>query len=444
MALISLGCAKNQVDSEIMLAQLAQAGFQPTDSIKDADVIIVNSCGFIESAKRESLAALLEAGEDKRKEARLILAGCLSQGYGRDLAVVMPEVDAFVGPGLAGEIVGVVKEVLRGRKITVLRTSGDWETLPLPRLLSTASGTAYLKVAEGCSHHCSFCSIPRLRGSYRSRPEEAIMAEAGQLAAQGIKEIVLIAQDSAAYGIDRYGEARLGQLLRNMAEIDGIQWIRLLYLFPTHITDDLIQVMLEEAKVCRYFDLPLQHCSADILARMGRPPLRQVLPLINKVRELMPDSVWRSTFIVGFPGETDRDFQELCTFLRVMSFDWVGAFTFSPEEETRAALMPHQVEETIKKERWNQLMRIQRDITAQKLRSWVGREIEVLVESGRGEDGNSRGRTRGQAPEVDGVVLLKGDFQPGRLVRARVIRSNDYDLVAEPANGHVGQTLPAV
>lgn len=431
VAIISLGCAKNRVDTEVMLAGLAQAGYQPTNTVQAADVVIINSCGFIEAAKRESLAAVLEAAQGKRKGSKLILAGCLAQGYGQELALELPEVDAFVGPGLAGQIAAVVKDVLAGKRVLALGQAGDWEALPLPRLLTSPAGSAYLKIAEGCSHRCTFCAIPRLRGPYRSRPEEAILTEAGQLAAQGVKEIVLVAQDTAAYGYDLYGEFRLPQLIRRLAKVEGIRWLRLLYLYPTHVSPLLLQVMAEEEKVCRYFDLPLQHSSPRILARMGRPPLSRVWSLLEQIRSLMPDAVLRSTFIVGFPGEKEEDFAHLCSFLETVAFDWVGAFAFSPEEGTPAASLPDQVPQELKQERWQALMRLQRQITTRKLRAWVGRETEVLVEEAQKGKRAARGRTRGQAPEVDGTVLLKGRCQPGEILPVRITGVRGYDLVGE-------------
>lgn len=428
---VTLGCAKNRVDSEVMLAQLAQAGYLITDDPQTADVVIFNTCGFIEAAKRESLAAVLEAAERKTEAKKLILAGCLAQGHGRELAAELPEVDAIVGPGMAGRMATVVREVLAGKRVLALGSRGEWEALPLPRLLTTFPGTAYLKIAEGCNHRCSFCTIPRLRGPYRSRPEEAILTEAAQLAAHGVKELVLIAQDTAAYGYDRYGEFRLPRLVRRLAGLDGIRWLRLLYLHPAQVTRELLEVMATEEKVCRYFDLPLQHSAAAILARMGRPPLRRALSLLEEIRTAMPDAVIRSTFIVGFPGESDQDFAHLCSFLETASLDWVGAFVYSPEEGTRAAALAPPVPDEVKKERWHALMRLQADITARKLRGWVGREAEVLVEADTRRAGRARGRTRGQAPEVDGAVLLRGEAPVGEIVRARLIGVRGYDLLGE-------------
>lgn len=431
VAVISLGCAKNRVDTEVMLAGLAQAGYQPTDAIQAADVVIVNSCGFIEAAKRESLAAVLAAAQDKKKETKLILAGCLAQGYAQELAQELPEVDAFVGPGLAAHMAAVVRDVLAGKRVLALGQAGDWEAQPLPRLLTSPAGSAYLKIAEGCSHRCTFCAIPRLRGPYRSRPEEAILTEAAQLAAQGVKEIVLVAQDTAAYGYDLYGEFRLPELLRRLAKVEGVRWLRLLYLYPTHVSPLLLQVMADEEKVCRYFDLPLQHSSPRILARMGRPSLRRVWPVLEQIRSLMPDAVLRSTFIVGFPGEREEDFAHLCSFLETVAFDWVGAFVFSPEEGTPAASLPEQVPPEVKQERWQALLRRQRQITSQKLRAWVGREMEVLVEAAPTGRRPGRGRTRGQAPEVDGTVLLRGRCRTGEILPVRITGVRGYDLLGE-------------
>ncbi|MGB9887046.1 MAG: 30S ribosomal protein S12 methylthiotransferase RimO [Moorellales bacterium] len=428
VALISLGCPKNQVDSEVMLARLAQAGYQPTDQIPAADVIIVNTCGFIEAAKRESIEATLEALSSRKPGAKLILAGCLAQGWGEELAQELPEVEAVVGPGLVGEIVSVVEEVLGGRRLLARQPAGDWEHQVLPRLLSGNRGSAYLKIAEGCSHRCSFCVIPRLRGPYRSRPEEVILEEAAQLAACGAKELVLVAQDTASWGIDRYGEFRLPRLLRRLAGLPEVRWLRLLYLYPTHVRPELLAVMAEEEKVCRYFDLPFQHASPRMLSLMGRPQVERHWALLEQIRGLMPDAVLRGTFIVGFPGETEEDFTELLSFVQKTEFDWVGAFTFSPEEGTPAAGLPGAVPEEVKQKRWERLMRLQQAITGRRLASWVGRRVEVLVEGKRGTE-IWCGRSRGQAPEIDGAVWLRGKAAVGEIVTVTITGVRGYDLL---------------
>jgi ribosomal protein S12 methylthiotransferase len=431
VAVISLGCAKNRVDTEVMLASLAQAGYELTNSVPDADVVIVNACGFIDEAKRESLAAFLEVARDKKKEAKLILAGCLAQGYGPELLPELPEADAFIGPGLAGDVVSVVRRVMSGEKVIALNAAGQWENRPLPRVLTTPPGTAYLKIAEGCSHGCTFCTIPRLRGPYRSRPEKVIYEEAAQVAAAGVKEIVLVAQDTAAYGYDLYGEFRLPHLLRLLCRLDGVGWIRLLYLYPTRVRPELLKVIAEEEKICRYFDLPIQHSSPRILSLMGRPPVQRVRRVIESIRSTMPDAVLRATFIVGFPGETQQDFEDLCAFLRQVEFDWVGAFVYSPQDGTKAAQLPGQVSEEVKQERWEALMGLQRPITSKRLRRWVGQRVEVLVEK-TALRGAALGRTRGQAPEVDGVVKVTGGSpQPGEIISVKITGIRGYDLLAQ-------------
>jgi ribosomal protein S12 methylthiotransferase len=434
---LSLGCPKNLADSELMLGALTGAGFEVTLDPGEAQVLIVNTCAFIESAKKESIDAILEAGRIKREAGgrRLVVAGCMAQRYGTELREQLPEVDIFVGTGNFLDL----PELLRRTE------SPEARPIPYPgaaHLLAGAGArrvktgdffSAYLKISEGCNHKCTFCIIPRIRGLHESRPLADVVTEARSLVATGVREINLIAQDLTAYGRDLGPRASLAQLLRELDRIEGLHWVRLLYCYPNFVTDELLEAIAELPRVVKYIDMPLQHADDEILRAMRRERSGAALrSLIERMRRRVPGVTLRTSFIVGFPGETDRAFDRLIDFVREEQFDRVGVFTYSREENTAAHDLPGQVPNRIKRERRSALMELQAGISLWKNRGLVGRELEVLVE---GEVGGRatrmRGRTSGQAPEIDGSVLLKGYADSGEFVRARIDEARSYDLVGE-------------
>ncbi len=424
---VSLGCPKNRTDTEKLLALLVKQGGEVVLDPAEADLLLVNTCAFLQEAVEESIDVILELAEEKRPGQRLVVCGCLVARYGAELPAVLPEVDLFVGvepyrqPGL---FCAPLSEKL------VLSLKGP-ET---PRRLLTESPFyAYLKVADGCRHACSFCLIPRLRGPLRSVPEGLLEQEAQGLLAQGVRELILVAQDVSAYGLDQ-GQRRLPGLIKRLAALEGLSWLRLLYLHPEGITDELLEALTQTPKVCPYFDIPIQHASARILKAMRRPADPEALyRLFTRLRKLFPDAGLRTAVIVGFPGETEKDFAALLDFIKAVSFDHLGAFVFSPEEGTLAAKMPQQVPEEVKWARFHQLMALQKEISRKRLLSRQGQEIEVLVE-GIDDQGRAYGHAVFQAPEIDGQVLLtQGQPLPGEIVRVRVKETTDYDLWAELA-----------
>lgn len=435
ICLVSLGCPKNLVDSELMLGMLKESGAELVTKEAEADVLIVNTCGFIGDAKEESIDAILSLAEYKKtgRCRRLIVTGCLSQRYKDDLAKSMPEVDCFIGTGEFHRIAEAVKEDFMERVLVGLPTFiHDYTT---PRIISTPGYYAYVKVAEGCSNHCSYCSIPSIRGEFRSRSEESVIKEVSSLAAQGIKEVNLIAQDTTSFGHDR-GEA-LETLLKKLVKVDGIEWIRLLYLYPGRITDGLISIMKNEEKVLSYIDLPLQHISPPVLKAMNRKYTRaEVEKLIEKLRAEIEGVTLRTSLIVGFPGETAKDFEELLTFVESARFDRLGAFMYSREEGTPAYSMKGQVSRKIKAGRLDAVMSVQREISLESNRGFIGKPVKVLVESLL-DGGGLKGRAPSQAPDVDGVVYVKGagrtGARPGDIIEAVVTDAGDYDLFAEDA-----------
>ncbi|HUO04829.1 MAG TPA: 30S ribosomal protein S12 methylthiotransferase RimO [Candidatus Binataceae bacterium] len=432
--LISLGCPKNLADSELMLGALVRAGFEITLDPAEAQVLLVNTCAFIEAAKKESIDAILEAAETKRRNAgvRLVVAGCMAQRYGADLAQSMPEVDVFVGTGNFLELPELLRrtETPESREIPY---AGAAHLLPSAGMARIATGdffTSYLKISEGCNHKCSFCIIPKIRGRHESRKVADVVAEARNLAAGGVRELNLIAQDLTAYGRDLEPPASLATLLRELAAIDELRWIRLLYCYPNFVTDELLNTIAELPKVVNYIDMPLQHADDAMLRAMRRERSGKALShLLERIRERIPEVVLRTSFIVGFPGETDAAFGRLVEFVRRQEFDRVGVFTYSREENTAAGEMPGQVPDRIKRKRRSELMAAQAEISLRKNRGLVGREMEVLVEGPRPDRGNRlRGRTAGQAPEIDGSVFLAGEAEPGEFVRARIDGALSYDL----------------
>lgn len=439
IAMMTLGCAKNLVDAENMLGLLKQEGFTIGAKADKADVIIVNTCGFLQSAVEESLQAISEMARIKKSGQQvLIVTGCLAQRDRKLILERIPAVDAVVGTGDFGRIAAVAKSALdrSGRPVEAVgKPFRRWEE-EYPRELSSHTGSAYLKIAEGCDNACAFCTIPRLRGPQSSRPADSIVAEASQLAAAGVRELVLVAQDTTAYGADLSPDGRplLVSLLRGLAGIEGIEWIRFLYGYPSRFDDELIETMAAEPKVVKYVDIPLQHVTKRLLDSMGRPgDATSYRRLLGRLRAQMPDITIRTTFIVGLPGETESDFLELLEFVDSERLDRVGAFVYSPEPGTRAAALPNQVPEEVKKERYQRLMERQQSISLAKNRQLVGAELPVLIEGFSAESNRVLvGRHPGQAPEVDGNVYIGNRLvAAGTICRARIIEAYPYDLVAE-------------
>ena len=419
-----------------MLGIMQAHGLELTANPADAEILIVNTCAFILSAKEESITTVLNLAEYKStgRCRALIVAGCLGQLYKRDLLNEMPEVDAVIGTGAWNRIMEAVEEVLSGRRVILVGEREIIYDAKTPRLRTTPNYTAYVKISEGCNNRCSFCSIPLIRGKQISRPIEDIRAEVERLASEGVKEINLIAQDTTAYGVDIYGKAKLVDLLRELVKVD-VHWIRILYAYPRRFSDELIDLIAAEPKICNYVDLPLQHASNKILRRMNRPDTRESIEaLLKKIRERIPDVVIRSTFIVGFPGETDEDFAELKNFLQVQRLDKVGVFTYSREEDTAAYDFPEQVPEEIMQERYHDLMSVQSLISQEVNESLEGRELEVLIEN-RDEEVPEvvAGRSYRDAPEVDGLVYIENDgrSKAGDIVRVKVLAGFVYDIAAE-------------
>jgi ribosomal protein S12 methylthiotransferase len=451
--MVNLGCAKNVVDSEEMLGVLERNGYA-IDSRRDADVVVINTCGFIEAAKQESIDAILEALERKKRGdvRKVVVAGCLSQRYGRDLAAEMPEVDAFIGAGQMQSIAQVVGDTLvrPGQLLEVPeKPHHRWVDVPT-RVRSTAPWTAYLKISEGCDHTCTFCAIPSFRGKHVSKPLERIIEEARLLAGQGVKELNLIAQDSTQYGYDLYRKAMLPALLRELSQVDGVRWLRLFYCYPSRVNAAVIEAIATTPKVCQYIDMPLQHADDDVLRAMRRPMNADAyLRILSQFRAASPDVAIRTTFIVGFPGETEAQFENLMRFVEAAQFDRVGVFEYSTEDGTPSADLPGRVPSRVKRARKDKLMRLQQQISLARNQAWVGREIEVLVEeTGRRGDGERTsmsptlplshsptlavGRSFRDAPEVDGQVYVSGcNAQPGEFISARVTAARAYDLIAE-------------
>ena len=432
---VSLGCAKNLVDTEIMLGIMQARGIELTANPADADILIVNTCAFILSAKEESITTILNLAEYKAGRCRsLIVAGCLGQLYKRELLDEMPEVDAIIGTGAWNRIMEAIAETLSGRRVILIGEREIIYDAKTPRLRTTPPYTAYVKIAEGCNNRCSFCAIPLIRGRQISRPIEDIKAEVENLAAQGVKEINLIAQDTTAYGTDIYGKPKLVELLRELVKVD-VHWIRILYAYPRRFSDELIDLIAAEPKICNYVDLPLQHASDKILKRMNRPDTRESIEaLLKKIRAKIPGVVIRSTFIVGFPGETKEDFLKLKTFLQTQRFDKVGIFTYSREENTAAYDFPDQIPEEVMQERYHDLMSLQSLISQELNEILEGQELEVLIE-GRDEEVSEvvAGRSYRDAPEVDGLVYIENDgrSKAGDLVRVKVLAGFVYDIAAE-------------
>ncbi len=433
---VSLGCDKNLVDSEMMLGMLQEKGFSFTDDEAEADIVVVNTCCFIGDAKEESINTLLEMAQLKENGQikALIAAGCLAQRYKEEIQKEIPEVDAIVGTTAIDSIVAAVEEVLEGRKSNHYADLNAKPVTDKKRIVTTGGHFAYLKIAEGCNKRCTYCIIPKVRGNYRSVPIENLLKEASKLAEGGVKELILVAQETTLYGVDLYGEKSLPKLLHELAQIPGIYWIRILYCYPEEITEDLIQVIKEEPKVCNYLDIPIQHASDRILRRMGRKTDQADLRrIIGKLREEIPDICLRTTLITGFPGETQEDFEELLDFVDEMEFDRLGVFPYSQEEDTPAAEMEDQIPEEIKVERQSQVMELQQEIAFEKAEDMVGRVLTVMVEGKITDEDAYVTRTYRDAPNVDGYLFLNttATLMTGDFVKVLVTDSNEYDLIGE-------------
>ena len=435
VGMVSLGCPKNQMDAELMLAALEQAGCEITADSGYADVVIVNTCGFIADAKQESIENILEFAQLKKEKQiqKIIVTGCLAQRYQQELAEEIPECDAVLGLGANGDIAAVVEQVMAGQTVRSFPSRDAW-CLDGSRVLTTPHFFAYLRIADGCDNRCAYCAIPNIRGNLRSRSMEHILSEARALVSTGVKEIVLVAQDTTVYGRDLYGESRLPALLTELCKIDDLKWIRLLYCYPEHITDELLAVMAREEKVLHYMDIPLQHAAGNVLRRMNRPGNRESLTaLIGRIRAAVPDITLRTTVMVGFPGETEEDFEELCQFIQNARFQRLGCFAFSPEEDTPAYHMPDQIDDEVKFRRRDIVMEEQARISDACNEAMVGKTVTVLVESFDRYAECWFGRTEGDAPDIDGKVFFSASrpIQPGDMVEVEITDTMDWDLIGE-------------
>ncbi|MBQ3006813.1 MAG: 30S ribosomal protein S12 methylthiotransferase RimO [Clostridia bacterium] len=439
IGMISLGCPKNQVDAERMLAQLDKNEFEIADCYDGVDAVIINTCGFIDAAKQEAIENILEMAELKEEGTvgKIIVTGCLAERHKDEIFNEMPEVDAVIGIGAEGRIAELVKNVIEGERIYDMPCN---EELPLTgeRLLTTPEHWSYLKIADGCSNRCTYCAIPSIRGNFRSVEFETLVEEAKALAQAGTKELILIAQDTTNYGFDLYGKLRLPELLDALCEIDGIEWIRMLYCYPDKITDELLETMARQPKVLHYIDLPLQHADDNILKAMNRRGNGDFLrDTIRRIREAMPDAVIRTTFIVGFPGEGEKEFENLEVFVNEIEFDRLGCFAFSPQEGTPAYDMENQVEEDVKLRRGEIIMQDQLEIVTLKNQEKIGKTFRVLVEDYDGYSDSYKGRTYMDAPEIDGCISFttEKNYEVGDFADVVVIGENDYDLIGKDING---------
>lgn len=439
VAFTSLGCDKNRVDSEVMLGILCKNGYRIVIDEKEADIIVINTCCFIKDALEESIETILEMAEYKKtgRCKGLIVAGCLGQRYEKEIFQEMPEVDAVIGTASYESVAKIIERVLNGEnniKELVDINTAMTESNAKNRMISTANYYAYLKISEGCDNHCTYCVIPQIRGRHRSRTIESLVEETEILAKQGVKEIVIVAQDSSIYGRDLYGESKLHILLEKLCEVEGIEWIRLLYCYPETLTEQTIQVMAKQPKICHYIDLPIQHGSDTVLKRMGRKSTQSILKQkITELRQAMPDIAIRTTFIVGFPNETEQEFQELIDFIKEIRFDKLGVFTYSQEEGTPAASMENQIEEDVKQKRKDIAMEVQKAISAQHCESQIGSIKQVIVEGKLPEQDIYCGRTMKDAPDIDGLVFFssKQELISGDFVKVFIKQASDYDLIGE-------------
>lgn len=433
---ISLGCDKNLVDSEVMLGILADRGFEMTDTEDDADIIIINTCCFINDAKEESINTILEMAEYKKTGPckALIVTGCLAQRYKQEIVDEIPEVDAVIGTSKYDEIFDAVDQALKGSHFLDVDDLDRLPSVPGKRILTTGGHYAHLKIAEGCDKHCTYCIIPKIRGNYRSVPMEQLLAEAASLAEQGVKELILVAQETTLYGMDLYGKKSLHILLQELAKIKGIRWIRILYCYPEEIYPELIETIKNEKKVCHYLDMPIQHASDAILKRMGRRTTKaQLKETVSLLRKEIPDIVLRTTLIAGFPGETQEQHEELMEFVDEMEFERLGVFAYSPEENTPAASMPDQIPEEVKEERKDAILELQQEIAFDKAADMVGRTLYAMIEGKVADEPAYVARTYADSPDIDGYVfvntgemLMSGDF-----VKLKITGSAEYDLIGE-------------
>ena len=433
---ISLGCPKNQLDTEVMLHELYSAGFEIVSEDIDADVIVINTCGFIESAKQEAIDNIIDVGWLKKNRTLkgIVVTGCLAERYRDEIFESLPEVDAVLGVGSIHNIVTAVEKVANGEKYSSYE---DKETVKLggERIITTPEHYAYLKVAEGCDNKCSYCAIPAIRGKFRSRPMDELVAEAKTLEDVGVRELIVIAQDTTRYGLDLYGEYKLAELLTRISEETNIPWIRVLYCYPDKITDELVDVFANNPKVVKYIDLPIQHISDNMLRAMNRHgDGKMIREVVKKLRERVPGMVIRTTVIVGFPGETEEDFTELCEYVKEAGFDNLGAFTYSREEDTVAYDMENQIDEQVKQDRYDIIMRTQSDIIAELNDAAIGKVVDVLSEEYDPVSEVYYGRSAANAPEIDGKVYFrapKGSVQSGEFVKVKITEAIDYDLVGD-------------
>ena len=433
---ISLGCDKNLVDTEVMLGMLASRGYEMTNDEQEADIIVINTCCFIHDAKEESIQNILDMAEYKKSGSAkaLIVTGCMAERYRQEILDEIPEVDEVLGTTAYDRILDAVDAALAGQHEVM---TANLDALPLPetkRLVTTGGHFAYLKIAEGCDKHCTYCIIPKIRGNFRSVPMERLLKEAQDLAEQGVKELILVAQETTLYGKDLYGEKSLPKLLRELCKISGIRWIRILYCYPEEITDELIQVMKEEPKICHYLDLPIQHANDTILKRMGRRTSKQeLIDIVQKLRKEIPDICLRTTLITGFPGETQEQHEEVMEFIDTLEFDRLGAFTYSPEEDTPAATFEDQIDETVKEDRQADIMELQQEIAFDKAEDMIGREVLVMIEGKVADENAYVGRTYRDAPNVDGLIFINTDVEliSGDFAKVKVTGALDYDLIGE-------------
>ena len=433
---ISLGCDKNLVDTEVMLGMLASRGYEMTNDEQEADIIVINTCCFIHDAKEESIQNILDMAEYKKNgnAKALIVTGCMAERYRQEILDEIPEVDEVLGTTAYDRILDAVDAALAGQHEVM---TANLDALPLPetkRLVTTGGHFAYLKIAEGCDKHCTYCIIPKIRGNFRSVPMEHLLKEAQDLAEQGVKELILVAQETTLYGKDLYGEKSLPKLLRELCKISGIRWIRILYCYPEEITDELIQVMKEEPKICHYLDLPIQHANDTILKRMGRRTSKQeLIDIVQKLRKEIPDICLRTTLITGFPGETQEQHEEVMEFIDTLEFDRLGAFTYSPEEDTPAATFEDQIDEAVKEDRQADIMELQQEIAFDKAEDMIGREVLVMIEGKVADENAYVGRTYRDAPNVDGLIFINTDVEliSGDFAKVKVTGALDYDLIGE-------------
>lgn len=436
---ISLGCDKNLADSEEMLGMLVENGYALTNDETEAEVIVVNTCAFIHDAKEESINSILEMARYKTEGVlkALLVTGCLAQRYKEEIIKEIPEVDAVLGTTSFGDIIKALDKVFEGERYLEFKDINALTEISKKRVLTTGGYYGYLKIAEGCDKRCTYCIIPKLRGNYRSVPMEQLISQAEYLAEQGVRELILVAQETTVYGKDLYQEKCLHKLLKELCKIPGIQWIRILYCYPEEIYPELIQTMKEEKKICHYLDLPIQHCSDKILKKMGRRTTKQeLIDIVKLLRKEIPDIILRTTLITGFPGETEEDHEELMEFIDTMEFDRLGVFTYSAEEDTPAANMPNQIAEEVKQDRQAELMELQQEISIDKGNDKIGTCVEVMIEGKVADENAYVGRTYGDAPNVDGYIFINTDTElmSGDFARVHVTGALEYDLIGELEN----------